>query len=84
MKTQICHERFEQSLRSVHERSPNQEWFAAADIENSEDLIAQNPMRFFDYIVWILFTTHSPQDEEEEEAREALEYLFQKYYLVDE
>ena len=81
-KLEITHNVFENTLKMINQINPSERWLPVTDIENSEDVIAANPRQFFEYMVWMLFTTHNPEDEDEEDARDTLEYLFDKYFVI--
>lgn len=81
-KLDVSHNRFEEALNFVTRITPSETWLPVEDIENSEEMIAANPMSFFDYIVWLLFTTPPPEDDDEQDARDTLEYLFDKYFTI--
>lgn len=83
MKIKITNARFEQALRCAKYKTPSKEWDKVSVIENAEEAIAEDPILYFDYMVWILFTTPEPMNEEEEDAKNTLDYLFQKYFSIE-
>ena len=79
MKIKISNTKFNKTLSIVNKRAKNTEWIPVKDIEDAEEYIKDDPMMYFEYFVWVIFTTQPPISEEEEESKDTFEYLFSKY-----